>query len=116
MSDSCPGAESATVDDGKLEYLLVLDQGKAASFAKLGFNTTNSDELRELILAQLPSAPVVESRSNAGGGTNHAVRMTIEGPEGAADFRTVWSTTSGTTSFVTAYPWRDKKEPTTLKT
>jgi hypothetical protein len=115
VPDSCPGAESATVDDGKLEYLLVLDQGKAACFSRLGFNSTNSDQLREVILSQLPTAPVADSRTNAGGGTNYVVRMTIEGPEGVADFRTVWSTTSGATSLVTMYPWRDKKETTTLR-
>jgi hypothetical protein len=110
-----PGSESATLHDSKLEYLLELDQGKAGAFAKLGYTSSNSDELRDVILTELPTLPVVESRSNAGGGTSYAVRMTIEGPTGNADFRVVCSTTSGATSLVTAYPWREKNITTTTQ-
>ena len=115
MPDSCPGAESATVDDGKLEYLLVLDPGKAKLFNRLGFTTSNSDQLRDILLTQLPEAPVTGSRANDEGGTSYEVRITVTGSDGTADFRTIWSTTSGTTSFVTAYRWREKKGTTTLR-
>jgi hypothetical protein len=115
MPDQCPGADTATVADSKLDYLLVLDPGKAACFEQLGFTTSNATELREILLTELPNAPVADSRSNKGGGMNYAVRMTVTGPTGSAEFRTIWSTTSGETGFVTAYPWRDKKRTTTLR-
>jgi hypothetical protein len=109
-----PGSESATVPDSKLEYLLELDEGKAGAFAKLGYTSANADQLRDVILTQLPTLPVAESRPNDGGGTSYAVKMTIEGPTGNADFRVVCSKTSGATSLTTAYRWRDKADTTTL--
>jgi hypothetical protein len=111
--DHCPGAESATVSDTKLAYLLNPDPevsgGKAKFFYGLGFTQTNSDELRAVMVSKLGSVPAQASRTNGGGGMNYVATMTIEGPGGSADVQTVWAVNPGEeTHLVTAYPSRSK--------
>jgi hypothetical protein len=109
----CPGAESATVADTKLEYLLNPDPevsgGKGKFFSNLGFTTTNSDQLRSVMISNLRNVPAEASKPNGGGGVNYVATMTIEGPGGTADIQTVWAVNPGEgTHLVTAYPARQK--------
>jgi hypothetical protein len=112
---SCPGAETATVSDAKLEYLLNPDPevfgGKAQFFSGLGFTASNSDELRTVMISKLTTVSAEAAKENAGGGVNYVARMTIEGPGGSADVQTVWAVNPGEeTHLVTAYPARAKRK------
>jgi hypothetical protein len=120
MAEGFPlNSESAMVLDGKLWYLLEAEpernSGKTACFSRLGFTTANAEDLRMELLNQLSTSVVTNSRTNEVGGTNYEVRMTLNGPSGSGIFKTIWSTTTGQPSFITAVPWREPKRRSTLQ-
>jgi hypothetical protein len=105
-----PGAEDARADSRKFtHYLLNLahPQGapKARFFRNAGYHEENWEELRDEMLAQLPTIEGRMSRANPPWGDNYEVVMSIEAPNGAIDVVTIWEVhpTTGTT-LVTAYP------------
>ncbi len=110
----CPGAETATITDAKLSYLLNPDPaksgGKAVVFAAAGFTASNAADLRDVLLSGLQGAAATASVSNGGGGTNYVARMAVPGPSATLDLQTVWAANPEGTHLVTAYPFsRGKK-------
>src|SRR5690242_21039735 len=105
-----PGAETATAHEDKfVKYLLNEDHDEGRSKAKLllriGYHQGNWQHLSDALLSQLPTVEAIPRQENGGGGRNYEAQMTVTGPGGVVQMKTVWATTAeGTTHLVTAIP------------
>lgn len=106
-----PGAEQATVDEGKpVGYLLHpdgKDPAKARYFASLGHTRGNWQDLRHALLERLTQVEGRFQRTNAAGWENWAARIVLPGPERPAAVETIWEVRPGEPPrLVTAFPAR----------
>jgi hypothetical protein len=108
-----PGAENAVAHDDKfVQYLLNPDhpngKHKARVFAaSLGFDLSNWQKFRDIVLRELPYVPGRRTRVNLANppGENREAVIHVQGPRGAADVVTAWAVNpTERTRFVTAYP------------
>ena len=105
-----PGADTATAHEDKfVKYLLNEEhdegRGKARLLIRIGYTPDNWGDLRDELLRKLPTVEAGPGKENGGGGRNYTANMTITGPRGLVEMRTVWATNAdGTTHFVTGIP------------
>ena len=110
-----PGADTAIAVEGKfLDYLFSpgSERGgpKGSYFRNVGFNESNWEELRDVILTQLPAVEGRFNRENEVGGQNWEAAMTVNGPTGTATILTTWVVTpNAPTALIGAYPLKKKK-------
>ena len=106
-----PNCDNAYIPPAKLaEYLLsethAVGKSKAKFFRTLGFNETNSGDLKHQLLAIAQTEPVTKVLSSPYG-TKYVVDGLIKTPDGnSVQVRTVWivEEDEDRPRFVTAYP------------
>ena len=111
-ADRIPGAERATIDSRKLTVFLLSPshpkgRERARFFARLGYTRENWEELRDLILAELPRVAGRRRRTTRWGKEWEAI-VRIEGSGYEAALVAGWQKRDPDDSprFLTAYPYR----------